>query len=253
VVDVKHARATGWLGRRLRLSSSRCRALDGIRRDRDGRAPARGCSTTRVGMMGHLLRPASASCFTRADEPAEPGPPSLAAVGESTRPRRRSNPRRHLSTHRPSRVALGAGERVHDAMPAVRPTGGQPWAYKRVQGRPTRPARTTRCCTAEAVDLMAKIRANDHLRAPRWPTPLSPITFVNKIKVPTFMALAQFHRRAEPAATCPTLAEHLNPGTKPQVGSRSPTALTSTSLDPGDVSNRWYDFFGALRGQTRPR
>src|SRR5215213_10310135 len=53
-----------------------------------------------------------------------------------------------------------AQERIHDAQ-AASPTGGQPWAYKRIQeGDQT--CRSNQDLHPEAVDMMAKIRANDH-------------------------------------------------------------------------------------------
>src|SRR5918995_26072 len=75
-----------------------------------------------------------------------------------------------------------AKERVHDALPAS-PSGGQPWAYQRIQeGDQTCAA--NQALHPEAVDLLAKVRANDHY-VPEVADPLSPDTFVNKVNVPT--------------------------------------------------------------------
>src|SRR5207248_7929494 len=78
-----------------------------------------------------------------------------------------------------------AQERIHDAEPAS-PNGGQSWAYQRIQQGDTT-CQANQALHGEAVDLMAKIRVNDHdLSAVA--DPLAPITFDNNINVPTFMA-----------------------------------------------------------------
>ncbi|HET9592255.1 MAG TPA: CocE/NonD family hydrolase, partial [Solirubrobacterales bacterium] len=78
-----------------------------------------------------------------------------------------------------------AKERVHDAQPAG-PDTGQPWAYQKIQDGDQTCA-DNQTLHPEAVDLLAKVRANDHY-VPEVADPLSPITFVDKINVPTFMA-----------------------------------------------------------------
>ena len=60
---------------------------------------------------------------------------------------------------------------------------------------------------------MAKIRANDHY-VPAVADPLSPITFVNKINVPVFMACQWTDEQT--GGHCPDLAEHFT-GTVAQV------------------------------------
>src|SRR3954464_10084778 len=66
-----------------------------------------------------------------------------------------------------------AQERVHDAQPASA-SGGQPWAYQRIQeGDATCDA--NQALHGEAVDLMAKIRANNHY-VPKVADPLAPVT-----------------------------------------------------------------------------
>ena len=96
--------------------------------------------------------------------------------------------------------------------------------------RATRPARTTRPCTAQAANLMRKIRANDHYR-PKVADPLSPVTFVDKIKVPVFMACQW--QDEQTGGHCPTLAARFT-GTRAQVvhvHERHPRRLAR----PGDV------------------
>src|SRR6185503_18744231 len=78
-----------------------------------------------------------------------------------------------------------AQERVHEAMPAG-PDSGQPWAYQRIQeGDQT--CADNQVLHPEAADLVAKVRENDHY-VPEVADPVSPITFVDKINVPVFMA-----------------------------------------------------------------
>jgi len=102
-----------------------------------------------------------------------------------------------------------AKERQKEAQPAG-PNAGQGWAYKRIQeGDATCKANQT--LHGQAADLMAKIRANDHY-IPAVADPLSPVTFVDKIKVPVYMACQW------PGAS---------PGRRAS-GSRSRTAPTST-------------------------
>ena len=114
-----------------------------------------------------------------------------------------------------------AQERIHDAQ-AASPTGGQPWAYKRIQeGDAT--CEANQDLHPEAADLMAKIRANDHY-VPAVADPLSPKTFVNKINVPVFMACQWTDEQT--GGHCPTWRS-ASPG-RSASGSPSPTARTST-------------------------
>jgi predicted acyl esterase len=127
-----------------------------------------------------------------------------------------------------------AKERIHDAKPAS-PNGGQHWAYKRIQDGDTT-CKANQVLHGEAADLLAKIRANNHYK-PAVADPLAPITFVNKINVPTYMACQWTDEQT--GGHCPTLAEHFT-GTK-----RKWFTFTNgthvDSLDP-DTFNRWYDF-----------
>ena len=79
----------------------------------------------------------------------------------------------------------------------------QPWAYQRIQeGDAT--CKANQDLHPEAVDLMAKIRANDHY-VPAVADPLSPTTFVNKINVPVFMACQWTDEQT--GGHCPDLAD----------------------------------------------
>jgi predicted acyl esterase len=137
-----------------------------------------------------------------------------------------------------------AKERMHEAQPAG-PKSGQAWAYKRIQdGDQT--CRDNQVLHAEAADLMAKIRANDHYE-PKVADPLAPVTFVDKIKVPVFVA-CQFEDE-QTGGHCPTLAEHMT-GTNRKWFTFTNGAHVD-SLDP-ETYNRWYDFLQLYVAQQAP-
>jgi hypothetical protein len=137
-----------------------------------------------------------------------------------------------------------AKERVHDAE-AASPTSGQEWAYNRVQeGDQTCAA--NQALHPEAADLLEKIEENDHYK-PEVADPLAPITFVNRIDVPTFMACQWTDEQT--GGHCPTLAEHFT-GTR----RRWFTFTNGThvdSLDP-ETFNRWYDFLQLYVARRAP-
>jgi uncharacterized protein len=182
----------------------------------------------RVGMMG-ISYGGISQLFT-----AQTRPPSLAAISP-------------LSVIDATQTTLYPGgilntgfavewakERLHDAKPAS-PSGGQGWAYQRIQeGDAT--CKANQVLHGEAADLMAKIRVNNHYK-PAVADPLAPITFVKKIKVPTFMVCQWTDEQT--GGHCPTLAENFS-GTK-----RKWFTFTNgthvDSLGP-DAFNRWYDF-----------
>ena len=83
---------------------------------------------------------------------------------------------------------------------------------------------------------MAKIRANRHY-VPRTADPLDPVTFVNKIHVPVFMACQWEDEQT--GGHCPDLAEHFT-GTDRKWFTFTNGAHID-SLDPATF-NRWFDF-----------
>jgi predicted acyl esterase len=127
-----------------------------------------------------------------------------------------------------------AKERVHDAEPAG-PTSGQEWAYKRIQ-EGDRTCAANQALHPEAVDLLKKIEENSHYK-PEVADPLSPVTFVHKIDVPTFMACQWTDEQT--GGHCPTLAEHMTGTTKKWFTFTNGTHVDS--LDPATF-NRWFDF-----------
>jgi uncharacterized protein len=127
-----------------------------------------------------------------------------------------------------------ARERVHDAE-AASPTTGQGWAYKRIQeGDQTCAA--NQALHPEAVDLLQKIEENSHYK-PEVADPLAPITFVDKINVPTFMACQWTDEQT--GGHCPTLAEHFTGTQRKWFTFTNGTHVDS--LDPATF-NRWFDF-----------
>ena len=127
-----------------------------------------------------------------------------------------------------------AKERVHDAEAAA-DGHGQAWAYKRIQeGDQTCAA--NQALHPEAADLLKKIEENDHY-VPEVADPLSPVTFVDKIDVPTFMACQWTDEQT--GGHCPTLAEHFTGTDRKWFTFTNGTHVDS--LDPVTF-NRWYDF-----------
>src|SRR3954452_12448219 len=137
-----------------------------------------------------------------------------------------------------------AKERVHDAKPASA-TGGQPWAYHRIEGGDAT-CRSDQALHGEAVDLLKKVKSNDHY-VPSVADPLSPITFVHKIKAPTFLACQWTDEQT--GGHCPTLASRLT-GTR-----RKWTTFTNgthvDSLAP-DTFNRLADFLTLYVARQAP-
>ena len=145
-----------------------------------------------------------------------------------------------------------AQERMAQARPAdpADPNNGaQPWAVQRIADGDTT-CRDNQVLHPEAADLEQKIRDNDHY-VPEVADPLSPITFVDKINVPVFMA-CQFTDE-QTGGHCPTLAEHMTGTDKKWFTYTNGTHVDS--LDP-ETYNRLYDFFniyvGAAGGSARP-
>jgi predicted acyl esterase len=137
-----------------------------------------------------------------------------------------------------------AQERVHDALPASA-NGGQPWAYQRIQ-QGDQTCKDNQVLHAEAVNLMGKIRANTHYR-PAVVDPVSPITFVNKINVPTYLACQWTDEQT--GGHCTDLAERFT-GT-PRKWFTFTNGTHVDSLDP-ETFNRWYDFLELYVARQAP-
>jgi uncharacterized protein len=137
-----------------------------------------------------------------------------------------------------------ARERVEDARPATA-TQGQPWAYKRIQeGDET--CRANQALHGEAANLLAQVKANSHYR-PKVADPLSPITFVHRIDVPTFVACQWTDEQT--GGHCPDLAAHFSGAGRKWFTFTNGTHIDS--LDP-ETFNRWYDFLELYVAREAP-
>jgi predicted acyl esterase len=127
-----------------------------------------------------------------------------------------------------------AQERVHDALPAG-PNAGQPWASTQIQAGDTT-CKDNQVMHGEAADLIAKVHSNSHYH-PAVADPVDPITFVNKIHVPVFMA-CQFEDE-QTGGHCPALVSHMTGTDKKWFAFTNGAHIDS--LDPYTY-NHWYDF-----------
>jgi uncharacterized protein len=182
----------------------------------------------KVGMMG-ISYGGISQLFT-----AQTEPPSLAAISPLSvidNTQTTLYPGGILNTG----FAVGfAKELVRDAEPASA-SGSQRWAYQRIQqGDLT--CKANQVLHGEAVNLLAKVRANNHYR-PKVADPVSPITFVHRIKVPVYMACEWTDEQT--GGHCADLAEHFT-GTQHKWFIFT-NGTHVDSLDP-DTFNRWYDF-----------
>jgi uncharacterized protein len=137
-----------------------------------------------------------------------------------------------------------AKDRVHDALPATK-SGGQAWARQRIaKGDAT--CKANQALHPEAVDLLKKTAAND-VYVPKVADPLSPITFVNRITAPTFLA-CQFTDE-QTGGHCPALASHFT-GTREKWFTFT-NGTHIDSLDPATFT-RWYDFLELYVARRAP-
>src|SRR4051795_2624449 len=137
-----------------------------------------------------------------------------------------------------------AKERQHEALPAGEKSGQQ-WAYKKMQSG-DQVCKDNQVLHANAADLLKKIRQNNHYVA-KVADPLSPVTFVDKIKVPVFLA-CQFEDE-QTGGHCPTLAEHMGGTSKKWFTFTNGTHVDS--LDP-ETFNKWYDFLQLYVAKQAP-
>lgn len=137
-----------------------------------------------------------------------------------------------------------AEDRVHDAEPAS-PTGGQPWAYQRIQNGDA-VCKANQDLHPEAVNLIQKIRDNNFY-VPEVADPVSPITFVNKINVPVFLACQW--QDEQTGGHCPSLPSHFTGTNRKWFTFTNGTHVDS--LDP-QTFNRWYDFLQLFVARRKP-
>ncbi|HET7194131.1 MAG TPA: CocE/NonD family hydrolase [Nocardioides sp.] len=139
-----------------------------------------------------------------------------------------------------------AKERQQQAQPAgTGATGTQPYAEQRIaEGDQT--CKSNQTLHPEAADLMEKIRQNDHY-VPEVADPLDPITFVDKINVPVFMACQW--QDEQTGGHCPTLVSHFTGTDKKWFTFTNGAHIDS--LDP-ETFNRWYDFLSLYVAKQAP-
>jgi uncharacterized protein len=127
-----------------------------------------------------------------------------------------------------------AQQRQEEAEPAG-PDSGQPYAYQQIENG-DQTCKANQVLHGEAASLMDKIDANAHYNAP-VADPLDPTTFVNKIKVPVFVACQWEDEQT--GGHCPDLVQHFT-GTRHKWFTFTNGAHVD-SLDPYTF-DRWYDF-----------
>jgi len=137
-----------------------------------------------------------------------------------------------------------AEQRQQNAEPAG-PGMGQEWAYKRVkEGDATCAA--NQALHGEAANLLAKIRENSTYN-PKVADPLDPVTFVNKINVPTFMACQWEDEQT--GGHCADLAQHFTGTTRKWFTFTNGAHIDS--LDPYTY-DRLYDFLELFVAHKAP-
>ena len=137
-----------------------------------------------------------------------------------------------------------AEQRQQNAEPAG-PGQGQAWAYERVQeGDQT--CASNQDLHGEATNLLDKIKENSTYN-PSVADPLDPVSFVNKINVPTFMACQWEDEQT--GGHCADLAEHFT-GTSKKWFTFTNGAHVD-SLDPATF-DRMYDFLELYVAQQAP-
>jgi uncharacterized protein len=137
-----------------------------------------------------------------------------------------------------------AQQRQSDAEPAG-PDSGQAWAYQQIQSGDTT-CRANQALHGEAPDLMSTINANA-LYNPAVADPLDPVTFVNKINVPVFLACQWEDEQT--GGHCPDLVQHFT-GTS-QKWFTFTNGVHGDSLDPATL-DRWYDFLELFVAHQAP-
>ena len=154
----------------------------------------------KVGMMGDLLR-RHQPAVRRRHAAAEP-------VGDRAALGARPDADDALSGRHPQhrlRPQLGRGARPTTPRPPS-PDGGQAWAYEQIQNG-DQICKDNQQLHPQAVDLLAKVRRNSTYK-PKVADPLAPLTFVDKIKVPTFIACQWTDEQT--GGHCPTLASRVH-------------------------------------------
>ena len=192
----------------------------------------------KVGMMG-ISYGGISQLFT-----AQHQPPSLAAISPLSVLDTTASvlyPGGNLNT---GFAAAWAAERQREAQ-AAGPGKGQPYAWERIEGGDTTCAKN-QALHPEAANLAAKIDENDHYN-PAVADPLDPVTFVDKIEVPTFL-VCQWQDE-QTGGHCPELVSHFTGTDKKWFTFTNGAHIDS--LDP-ETYNRWYDFLQLYVNEQAP-
>ena len=192
----------------------------------------------KVGMMG-ISYGGISQLFT-----AQHQPPSLAAISPLSVIDATATtlyPGGNLNT---GFAAAWADERQREAQ-AAGPGRGQPYAWERIQEGDTVCAEN-QALHPEAANLREKIDANSHY-VPEVADPLDPVTFVDKINVPTFL-VCQWQDE-QTGGHCPELADKFTGTDKKWFTFTNGAHIDA--LDP-ETFNRWYDFLQLYVNEQAP-
>ena len=186
----------------------------------------------KVGMLG-ISYGGISQLFT-----AQTRPPSLAAITPLSvidGPQTTLYPGGILNTGFAFNWAQERQREARPADPSDPNNGAQGWAVQRV-AEGDEVCRDNQVLHPEAADLIQKVRDNDHY-VPEVADPLSPITFVDEIEVPVFMACQWTDEQT--GGHCPTLAKRMTGTDKKWFTFTNGTHVDSLSPE---VYNRLYDF-----------
>lgn len=137
-----------------------------------------------------------------------------------------------------------AKDRVHDAE-AAGPNTGQEWAYKQIQNGDTVCA-ANQSLHGAAIDLLNKIDANTHYD-PAIADPIDPVSFVDQIHVPVFMACQW--QDEQTGGHCPSLVAHMTGTDKKWFTFTNGAHIDA--LDPATL-NHLFDFLELFVAQRAP-
>jgi uncharacterized protein len=139
-----------------------------------------------------------------------------------------------------------AQQRQQEAQPGgLGLTGTQPYVDKQIAAG-DQTCKSNQVLHGEAENLLATIKANAHYK-PGFIDTLDPVTFVNKIHVPVFMACQWEDEQT--GAHCPDLVQHFT-GTEQKWFTFTNGAHVD-SVDP-ETFNRWFDFLSLFVAHRAP-
>jgi len=137
-----------------------------------------------------------------------------------------------------------AEARAQDAKPYSR-TDDQSYALKQIKAGDAT-CKANQALHGEARNAIAEVRANTHY-VPSIADPLSPVTFVDKIHVPTYLACQWTDEQT--GGHCADLAQHFTGTRRKWFTFTNGTHIDS--LDP-ETFNRWYDFLELYVARQAP-